>query len=79
MLRVDGHTDKRPIKNEKFPSNWELSQARALAVVRYLVEQGVPANRLAPTGFAAFHPLENGDSEEILRKNRRIEMKFTQR
>ena len=79
VLRVDGHTDKRPIQNEKFPSNWELSQSRALAVVRYLIEQGVPAERLAPTGFAAFHPLEKGDSEEALRKNRRIEMKFTQR
>ena len=53
VLRVDGHTDKRPIR-AKYPSNWELSQARALAVVKHLIEQGIPPNRLAPTGLASF-------------------------
>ncbi len=79
ILRVDGHTDRRPIHNEKFPSNWELSQARALAVVRYLIAEGIPPNRVAPTGFGEFHPLDTGGTEEALRKNRRIELKFTQR
>jgi chemotaxis protein MotB len=79
ILRVDGHTDRRPIHNEKFDSNWELSQARALAVVRLLIAEGIPASRLAPTGFAEFHPLDTGRTEEAYRKNRRIELKFTQR
>ncbi len=79
ILRVDGHTDRRPIHNEKFASNWELSQARALAVVRQLIAEGIPPDRLAPTGFAEFHPLDKGKTEEAYRKNRRIELKFTQR
>ncbi|MHA1536515.1 MAG: peptidoglycan -binding protein [Alphaproteobacteria bacterium] len=79
ILRVDGHTDKRPIHNKNFPSNWELSQSRALAVVRHLIAEGIPANRVAPTGFGEFHPLDKGGSDEALRKNRRIELKFTQR
>ena len=79
ILRVDGHTDRRPIHTEAFPSNWELSQARALAVVRYLIAEGIAPNRVAPTGFGEFHPLDTGDTEEALRKNRRIELKFTQR
>ena len=79
ILRVDGHTDKRPIHNKEFPSNWELSQARALAVVRHLIAEGIPPNRVAPTGFGQFHPLDKGAGEEALRKNRRIELKFTQR
>jgi chemotaxis protein MotB len=78
VLRVDGHTDKRPIRG-KYPSNWELSQARALAVVKFLIEQGIPPNRLAPTGFGEFHPLDTGTSDAAYRKNRRIELKFTQR
>jgi chemotaxis protein MotB len=79
ILRVDGHTDKRPIKNDKFPSNWELSQARALAVVKYLIEEGIPPERLAPTGFGEFHPLDPAETEEAYRKNRRIELKITER
>jgi len=78
VLRVDGHTDKRPIR-ARYPSNWELSQARALAVVKHLIEQGIPPNRLAPTGFGEFHPLDTGTSDAAYRKNRRIELKFTQR
>lgn len=81
VLRVDGHTDKRKIRAgaTKYASNWELSQARALAVVKQLIEQGIPPERLAPTGFGEFHPLDPGTSDAAYRKNRRIELKFTQR
>lgn len=77
VLRVDGHTDKRPISNAQFASNWELSAARAIAVAKYLVAQGVPANRVVPAGFAEFTPIDPGDTEEAYRKNRRIEFKLT--
>jgi chemotaxis protein MotB len=79
VLRVDGHTDKRPIHTAEFPSNWELSTARATAVLRYLIEQGVPANRLAAAGFGEFQPVDNGTDEQSLAHNRRIELKFDQR
>ncbi len=79
ILRVDGHTDKRPIYTFIYPSNWELSTARALSVVNFLVEQGIPPSRLAATGFGEHHPLDPGDSEEAYRRNRRIELKFTQK
>jgi chemotaxis protein MotB len=79
VLRVDGHTDRRPINTPAFPSNWELSTARALSVVRYLVEQGVPPDRLAAAGFGEFQPLEPGDDEIAYRRNRRIELKLTER
>jgi chemotaxis protein MotB len=79
VLRVDGHTDKRPIHTAEFPSNWELSTARATAVLQYLVEQGVPPNRLAAAGFAEFQPVDNGTDDAALAHNRRIELKFDQR
>lgn len=79
VLRIDGHTDIRPIFNERFPSNWELSAARAISVAKYLVSQGVPATRLAPTGFAEFQPLDDRSDEIAYRRNRRIEMKLTTR
>jgi len=79
VLRVDGHTDKRPIHTAEFPSNWELSTARATAVLRYLIEQGVPANRLAAAGFGEFQPVDNGTDDQSLAHNRRIELKFDQR
>ena len=79
VLRVDGHTDKNPIRTFEFPSNWELSAKRAINVVRYLEARGVPANRLAAAGFAEFRPLEEGDSPETYRRNRRIELKLDQR
>ena len=79
VLRVDGHTDKRPIQSAQFPSNWELSAARSIAVVRYLATRGIPDNRLLAAGFAEFQPLEAGDSDDILRRNRRIELKLTER
>jgi chemotaxis protein MotB len=79
VLRVDGHTDARPIRNLQFPSNWELSTARAIAVVRYLATRGIPENRLLAAGFAEFQPLEPGDTDDIRRRNRRIELKLTER
>ncbi len=78
-LQVDGHTDSRPISSYQFPSNWELSTARAISVVRYLISRGVPPNRLVAAGHGEFQPLEQGDSEEALRRNRRIELKLTNR
>ena len=79
VLRVDGHTDRVPIRTAQFPSNWELSSVRAINVVRYLVEAGVPPNRVAATGFGEFQPLEAGSDEIALRRNRRIEIKLTER
>ena len=79
VLRVDGHTDRRPIATPEFPSNWELSTARAISVVRFLIDEGVPARRLAATGFGEFQPIDTGRDEVALRRNRRIELKFTQR
>ncbi|HUL09808.1 MAG TPA: peptidoglycan -binding protein [Candidatus Acidoferrum sp.] len=79
ILRVDGHTDKRPINTPQFHSNWELSSARAIAVVNFLQSQGVPANRLAAAGFAEFRPLDPTDDEIAYRRNRRIELKLDQR
>jgi chemotaxis protein MotB len=79
VLRVDGHTDRRPISNAQFPSNWELSAARAISVVRYAVSQGIPPNRLAAAGFADNQPLDPGAGEEAYRRNRRIELKLTER
>ena len=79
VMRVDGHTDKRPIFTSEFPSNWELSTARAISVVRVLLDQGIPPRRLAAAGFAQFHPLDDREDEIAYRRNRRIELKLTQR
>ena len=79
VLRVDGHTDRRPIATARFPSNWELSTARAIAVARFLQEQGLPPERLAATGFAEFQPLDDREDEIAFRRNRRIEFKLTER
>lgn len=79
ILRVDGHTDRVPIHSAKFASNWELSMARAVSVVRYLAERGIPEKRMAAAGFSKFHPLDPADTEEAYRKNRRIEIKLTSR
>ncbi len=78
VLLVEGHTDKRPIKSARFPSNWELSTARATSVVKFLIESGVPANRLAAAGYGEFQPLDSNDDEIGYRRNRRIELKLTQ-
>jgi chemotaxis protein MotB len=79
VLRVDGHTDRRPISTPRFPSNWELSAARAISVVQYLIQQGVPAERLVAAGFGAEQPLDRRDDEAAFRRNRRIELKLTER
>jgi chemotaxis protein MotB len=79
VLRVDGHTDRRPINSPTFPSNWELSSARAIAVVKFLISRGIPANRLVAAGFGENQPLEAGVTEEAFAKNRRIELKLTER
>ncbi|MBN9042836.1 MAG: hypothetical protein BGP05_12320 [Rhizobiales bacterium 62-47] len=79
VLRVDGHTDVRPISSPQFKSNWELSSARAISVVQYLVSLGVPAQRLVAAGFAEFQPLDPANTEEAYKRNRRIELKLTER
>src|SRR6201995_4074609 len=80
VLRVDGHTDVRPIINSPvFKSNWELSSARAISVVQYLISLGVPAQRLVAAGFAEFQPLDTAQTEEAYKRNRRIELKLTER
>jgi len=79
VLRIDGHTDRRPIHTERFPSNWELSTARAVAIVKYLVVQGIPAHRLSANGFGQFQPLDPGDGEAAFARNRRIELQLTNR
>ncbi len=79
ILRVDGHTDPRPINTPQFASNWELSAARAIAVVKHLESQGVPPSRLVAAGFAEFRPLDPAEDEIAFRRNRRIELKLDQR
>ncbi|SDA32215.1 chemotaxis protein MotB [Methylobacterium sp. UNC378MF] len=79
VLRVDGHTDARPISTSQFPSNWSLSAARAIAVVQYLAGKGIPPQHLLAGAFGEFQPLEAGASEEAYARNRRIEMKLTER
>ena len=79
ILRVDGHTDKSPIRGGRFQSNWELSASRAISVVQYLISRGVSADRLAATGFGEFQPIDKGEGEEALKRNRRIELKLTDR
>jgi chemotaxis protein MotB len=79
VLRVDGHTDVRPITGGQFKSNWQLSAARAIAVVQYLVGKGVAPQRLVAAGFGEFQPIDTGTTEDAYRRNRRIEFKLTER
>lgn len=80
VLRVDGHTDNVPLSGTgRYADNWELSSARATSVVKFLIEQGVPANRLVAAGFGEFQPIDEGDSQEARDTNRRIELKLTER
>jgi chemotaxis protein MotB len=79
FVRVDGHTDDEPIQSGRFASNWDLSMARALAVVRYLTSQGVPPERLSANGFGEYQPLDASDTPEAHRRNRRIELALSQR
>jgi len=79
ILQVDGHTDKIPIATTRFPSNWELSHARALEVVKFFIQQGIPADKLSANGYGEHQPISLGSSPEDLKLNRRIELKITQR
>jgi chemotaxis protein MotB len=79
VVRVDGHTDDVPIQSSRFASNWELSTARAISVVRFLIDQGVSAEHLAATGFGEYQPIASGTDPESRRRNRRIELKLTER
>ena len=79
ILEVEGHTDVRPINTAAFHSNWELSTARAASVIKFLIEQGIPAEHLSAAGFGEFQPLDRGTNEDAYRRNRRIELKLTQR
>ena len=78
VLRIDGHTDRRPIR-KVFASNWELSSARAISIVKYMISQGIPAEHLVAAGFGQYHPIDAGKSEAAYRRNRRIELKLTSR
>ena len=79
VLQIDGHTDKVPISTSQFPSNWELSHARALEVVKFFIGQGVPADRLSANGYGEYQPINLGDTKDDLKQNRRIELKITQK
>ena len=79
VLRVDGHTDVRPIASSQFPSNWALSASRAISVVQYLISKGISPQHLVAAGFGEFQPLDPGTTEDAYRKNRRIELKLTER
>ena len=76
---MNGHTDSRPISSAQFPSNWELSTARAASVVKFLISRGVAPERLVAAGYGEFQPIEAGSSEDALQRNRRIELKLTNR
>ncbi|MCB0137958.1 MAG: OmpA family protein, partial [Caldilineaceae bacterium] len=79
VLRVDGHTDIRPISGGPFKSNWDLSAARAISVVKYLASKGIPPQHLLAAGFGEFQPIDLGTTDEAYRRNRRIEFKLTER
>ena len=79
ILQIDGHTDRTPITTARFPSNWELSTARAISVAQFLIGEGIPAERLAAAGFAEFQPLDPSAGPDAYRRNRRIELKLTTR
>ncbi len=79
IIEVQGHTDRAPIRGGRYPSNWELSTARAQQVVNYLIQRGVPPQRLAAVGMGEYHPIDPADNPEGYRRNRRIELKITSR
>jgi chemotaxis protein MotB len=79
LLRVDGHADRQPLDRGRFASNWELSAGRAITVVKLLIADGIPANRLAATGFGDNQPLDPADTPDAYAKNRRIELRLTDR
>ena len=79
VLQVEGHTDRRPISTAEFPSNWELSTARAQSILYFLIDQGIPPRRLAAVGYGRYQPLAEGDDPEDLARNRRIELRLGNR
>lgn len=79
VLQVEGHTDRRPIRTAEFPSNWELSSARAQSIVYFLMNSGIPPERLSAVGYAEFQPITDGEDAESLARNRRIELRLTSR
>ena len=79
ILRIDGHTDKVPINNNKFRSNWHLSSSRAINIVKFLIDQGIPPNRMVAAGFGEYSPLTKEETLKAYEKNRRIEIKLTTR
>jgi chemotaxis protein MotB len=79
VLRIDGHTDRAPIATDRFPSNWELSTARAVAIVKYMVDQGIPAQHVSANGFGQYQPIDSADNPAAYAKNRRIEFQLTNR
>ncbi|HEV7249020.1 MAG TPA: peptidoglycan -binding protein [Shinella sp.] len=80
VLRVDGHTDNVPLSGTgRYRDNWELSSARATSVVKFLIANGVPANRLVAAGFGEFQPIAEGQDDAARATNRRIELKLTER
>lgn len=79
VLRVDGHTDKRPQFSVQFPSNWELSAGRAIAVVKYLISKGISPQHLVAAGFGEYQPIDTADTPEAYARNRRLELKLTER
>ena len=79
IIQVEAHTDKRPIKTNKYPSNWELSTARANSVLKLLIDLGFDPNRLSAAGYGEFYPISEGDTDQIYQQNRRIELKLTSR
>ena len=79
ILRIDGHTDKRPINTFEFKSNWQLSAARAITVAQGLIDAGLPPERVMAAGFGEFHPIDRQENDDAYRRNRRIELKLTER
>jgi chemotaxis protein MotB len=79
IIQVEGHSDKRPIKTLQYPSNWELSTARANSVLKILLDLGFAPKRLSAAGYGEFYPISEGDSMKVLQENRRIELKLTSR
>lgn len=79
LLRIDGHTDRQPISGGPFPTNWQLSTARALSVLNFLSSQGIPPQRMAAAGFGEWQPLDTGSTPDAYRRNRRIELRLDQR
>lgn len=79
VMRVDGHADRTPIRSTRFATNWELSAARAIAVANLLIQEGLPANRVAAAAFGENQPLDTAETPEAYARNRRIELRLTDR